>query len=110
MRQLKARRRMGGLNKEELIKALVRKRRAWQDAIATAENKIDAIDRITERIASSKKAGKFHEMTDEQWAWHLVKMVTDLTGLIDGISLIKLGSKSIPIKTGCNYRKIARNR
>jgi len=81
---------MGGLNKEELIKALVRKRRAWQDAIATAENKIDAIDRITERIASSKKAGKFHEMTDEQWAWHLVKMVTDLTGLIDGNFINKI--------------------
>ena len=65
----------GGLYKEGLMRALARKRRAWQDVIAAAENKINAIDKITERINSSKEASKFHEMTDEERAWHLVKMV-----------------------------------
>jgi len=44
-------------------------------AIAAAENKIDTIDKITERIGNSKEATKLQELTDEQRAWLLVKMV-----------------------------------
>lgn len=55
--------------------ALLRKRLAWQDAIAAAESKIDAIDKISERISKSKEAAKLQELTDEQRAWLLVKMV-----------------------------------
>jgi DNA-binding transcriptional MerR regulator len=65
----------GGVNNSELLTALVRKRLAWQDAIAAAENKIDAIDRIIGRIRESKEATKIQELTDEQRAWLLVKMV-----------------------------------
>jgi len=65
----------GGVNKNDLVAALVQKRLAWQDAIASAENKIDAIDKITERIAKWKEAIKLQELTDEQRAWLLVKMV-----------------------------------
>jgi DNA-binding transcriptional MerR regulator len=65
----------GGVDKSDLMEALVRKRLAWQDAISSAENKIDAIDKITERIAESKEAAKLQELTDEQRAWLLVKMV-----------------------------------
>ncbi|NLP45382.1 MerR family transcriptional regulator [Acetivibrio saccincola] len=65
----------GGINDSDLVAALVRKRLAWQDAIASAQNKIDAIDRITECIKKSKEATKLQELTDEQRAWLLVKMV-----------------------------------
>ncbi len=65
----------GGINDSDLVAALVRKRLAWQDAIASAQNKIDAIDRITECIKKSKEATKLRELTDEQRAWLLVKMV-----------------------------------
>ena len=65
----------GGKNSSDFIKALARKRLAWQEIIDSAENKIDAIDRITERIKKSKEAAKIHELTDEQRAWLLVKMV-----------------------------------
>ena len=65
----------GGMNSNDLSTALTRKHMAWQDAIAAAENKIDAINRITERISKSKEAVKLQELNDEQRAWLLVKMV-----------------------------------
>lgn len=65
----------GGVNDKDLMAALVRKRLAWQDVISSAENKIDAIDKITERLAKSKEATKLQELSDEQRAWLLVKMV-----------------------------------
>ncbi len=65
----------GGLNNNDLKAALVQKRLAWQDAIYSAENKIAAIDKISERITKSKEAAKIQELTDEQRAWMLVKMV-----------------------------------
>ena len=64
----------GGINDSDLVAALVRKRLAWQDAIASAQNKIDAIDRITECI-KIERSNKLQELTDEQRAWLLVKMV-----------------------------------
>lgn len=46
-----------------------------QNAIATAENKIHAIDKITECMSTSEPATKMHELTEEERAWLLVKMV-----------------------------------
>jgi DNA-binding transcriptional MerR regulator len=66
---------VGGINKDGLMSALARKRAAWQDVISAAENKIAAIDKITERMSGSKEALKLQELTDEQRAWLLAKMV-----------------------------------
>lgn len=66
---------VGGIAKEKLLGALMRKKIAWEDAISSAENKIDAIDKITERLSSSKEAMKLQELSEEQRAWLLVKMV-----------------------------------
>jgi hypothetical protein len=54
----------------------------WQDRISMAKNKMDAIDKIAQRLSTSKAATKLHELTDEQRAWLLVKMVCveDLRG------------------------------
>lgn len=65
----------GGVNNSDIMAALVRKRLAWQDAISSAENKIAAIDKITERLAESKEAVKFQELNDEQRSWLLGRMV-----------------------------------
>ena len=65
----------GGVNSSDFMATLVRKRLAWKDAISSAENKIDAIDKIIERMGKSKEVTKLQELTDEQRAWLLVKMV-----------------------------------
>ncbi|MDO8685532.1 MAG: MerR family transcriptional regulator [Clostridiales bacterium] len=72
----------GGTTNDQFIAALTRKRMAWQDAMSAAENKIEAIDSISERLSKSQTATKLHELTDEQRAWLLVKMVCieDLRG------------------------------
>ena len=64
-----------GVNNSDLLDALVKKRMAWQDAIAAAENKLDAIDKVIERIKTSKGSTKLQELTDEQRAWLLSRMV-----------------------------------
>lgn len=65
----------GGINHSELLAALTRKRLAWQEAITAAENRIDAIDKITGRINQSRDAVRLQELTDEQRAWFLARMV-----------------------------------
>lgn len=60
---------------ENLLELLSKKRMAWKETISTAENKIDAIEKITERVSQTKGAGSITELTDEQRAWLLVKMV-----------------------------------
>lgn len=65
----------GGINNEQFREALIGKRTAWQESIALAENKIDAINTIKDRFEKSKDAVKLKEMTEEQRAWLLVKMV-----------------------------------
>lgn len=72
----------GGITSKKLISGLADKKKAWQEAIMLAENKIDAIESITERLMLSKEAEKLQEMTQEQRAWLLVKMVCveDLRG------------------------------
>lgn len=72
----------GKITNAQLIKDLSKKRMAWLESIATAENKMEAIDSITERLNKSKAAKTLHELTEEQRAWLLVKMVCveDLRG------------------------------
>ncbi len=65
----------GGASDTQLLEGLVRKRMAWQNAVALAEDKIDAIDRMTEKIGLSKEAASLQTLTDEERAWLLVKMV-----------------------------------
>lgn len=64
-----------GMSNDAFMEALVHKKAKWQDAIAAAKNKIDAIDKITKRLAASEPATKMHELTDDERAWLLVKMV-----------------------------------
>lgn len=72
----------GKITNEQLIVTLSQKRTAWQDAISAAENKIDAIASISERLTTSQEARNLHKLSDEQRAWLMVKMVCveDLRG------------------------------
>ena len=65
----------GGVNDSELLTAPVQKRKAWQDAISSAERKIDAIENIIRRVSDSRDAPRLQQLTDEERAWLLVKMV-----------------------------------
>lgn len=72
----------GEMTDEKLMESLIHKRIAWQDIIASAEHKIQAIDNITRRMSESELATRIHELTDDERAWLLVKMVCveDLQG------------------------------
>ena len=72
----------GKADYNNFTEALAKKRIAWQEAIASAEGKIEAIDQRMERAIRSKEAAKMQELTDEQRAWLLAKMVCveDLSG------------------------------
>ncbi len=65
----------GGMSNERFMEALVHKKTAWQNVVASAENKINAIDSITLRLATSDSATKIHELTEAERAWLLVKLV-----------------------------------
>ncbi len=72
----------GGMSDEKFMEALVHKKAAWQNVIASAENKINAIDSITSRMSTHEPVTKLHELSEEERAWLLVKMVCveDLQG------------------------------
>ena len=65
----------GGMTNEKFMEALVHKKTGWLNIVASAENKINAIDEITDRMANSEPATKLHELSEEERAWLLVKMV-----------------------------------
>ena len=65
----------GKIEGESLVAAMKRKRIKWQDAISVAESKIDSIDQMAGRICDSKEAAKLHELTEDERAWLLVKLV-----------------------------------
>lgn len=72
----------GGMENEQFMEALVHKKMAWQEQIVAAENKIHSIDKITQRMESSKLPTELHKLSEEERAWLLVKMVCveDLRG------------------------------
>ncbi|MHB1485421.1 MAG: MerR family transcriptional regulator [Saccharofermentanales bacterium] len=65
----------GNMTQEQFITALTNKKIVWQNLISVTENKIDAIDSISKRVSDSKASAKLHELTDEQRAELLIKIV-----------------------------------
>lgn len=66
---------VGGSSKEALYKAMEEKRRNWENLAIMAQSKMDAIESISERLVTSKEAEKLRELTEEERAWLLVKLV-----------------------------------
>ena len=65
----------GETTKELLLSTLEKKQQAWQEAVDTAKYKMECLDHIMNNLHSSESAEHISEMTDEERAWLLVKMV-----------------------------------
>lgn len=65
----------GETAKASLLEILEKKRQAWRDAMNSAKYKEECLDNIINNIQESGDAEKITEMTEEERAWLLVKMV-----------------------------------
>lgn len=65
----------GKKEKASLLEMLERKRQAWQEAMNLAKYKEECLDTIINNVQGSGAAEKIAEMTEEERAWLLVKMV-----------------------------------
>ena len=65
----------GETTKELLLKMLEKKQQAWQETMNSAKYKAECLDGIISKIQTSESADKIAEMTEEERAWLLVKMV-----------------------------------
>ena len=65
----------GKTAKTPLLEMLEKKRKAWQEAIDSAKYKGECLDNIISNLRGSETAEKIDEMTEDERAWLLVKMV-----------------------------------
>lgn len=65
----------GETTKEQLTAALQKKQQAWQEAMDAAKYKMECLGQVIRNVQHSKAAEKISEMTEEERAWLLVKMV-----------------------------------
>ena len=65
----------GNTAKESLLEMLQKKRQAWQEAVNAAKYKEECLDNIIRNVQGSQNAEKIAEMTEDERAWLLVKMV-----------------------------------
>lgn len=65
----------GKTAKAPLLEMLEKKRRAWQEAMTRAKYREECLDDIIKNVQASSGAQKMTEMTEEERAWLLVKMV-----------------------------------
>lgn len=65
----------GKTAKTSLLDMLEKKRQEWQEVMNSAKYKEECLDNIIRNVQSSQTAEKIAEMTEEERAWLLVKMV-----------------------------------
>ena len=65
----------GNTAKEPLLEMLQKKRQAWQEAVNAAKYKEECLDSIIRNVQDSQPAERIAEMTEDERAWLLVKMV-----------------------------------
>lgn len=65
----------GETSKEQLLRVLEKKQQGWKEAMNAAKYKAESLDNIMVNLQASQPAEKIREMTDEERAWLLVKMV-----------------------------------
>ena len=64
-----------GMDNRRLAECLLQKKMRWKESISAAENKISELDSIIQRLSGSRDTAEMSEMTEEERAWYLVKMV-----------------------------------
>ncbi len=65
----------GSTAKGALLAMLQKKRQAWQKAMDMAKFKGECLDHIIQNVQCSRPAEKIAQMTEDERAWLLVKMV-----------------------------------
>jgi len=73
-----------GMNKEQYMEILVHKKTLWQEKIQQAQDRIDTIDEVIEKLSTSKPPVKLHELTEDERAALLNRIAcldVDLHGL-----------------------------
>ena len=65
----------GETTKEQLLRVLARKRQAWREAMDAAKYKEECLERIISNLQSSQVGKNITEMTEDERAWLLVKMI-----------------------------------
>ena len=65
----------GNLSYEQLMEKLDAKKWEWQEQIIAAQNKVEVLGDIMERMNSSAEPKYIKNMTEDERAWLLVKMV-----------------------------------
>lgn len=65
----------GEATKDSLLATLEKKQQAWQEAMDAAKYKAECLDNVIRNLRETQSAEKIAEMTDEERAWLLVKMV-----------------------------------
>ncbi len=65
----------GKTAKTPLLEMLEKKRRAWQETMDAAKYKEECLGNIINNVRGSESAEKIAEMTEDERAWMLVKMV-----------------------------------
>ena len=65
----------GKTAKAPLLGMLEKKRQAWQETMDAAKYKEECLDNIINNVRGSESAEKIAEMTEDERAWLLVKMV-----------------------------------
>ena len=65
----------GETTKDKLLHTLEKKQQAWYETMNVAKYKAESLDNIVKNLQDSQSAERISEMTDEERAWLLVKMV-----------------------------------
>lgn len=65
----------GKTGKASLLEMLEKKRQAWQETMNSAKYKEECLGEIIQNLQDSRAAQRITEMTEEERAWLLVKMV-----------------------------------
>lgn len=65
----------GKTAKAPLLEMLEKKRQEWQEAMNTAKYKGECLDNLIRNLQSSQAAEQITEMTEEERAWLLAKLV-----------------------------------
>ena len=62
------------MSKDRYMEILVHKKMAWHEKMAQAQDRIDTIDEVIEKLTNSKPPAKLHELTEDERAALLSKL------------------------------------
>ena len=65
----------GERSKEEILKLFEEKERSLQEVLWKTQSRLEEISSIKDRMESGQDAQRIQEMTDEERAWYLAKLV-----------------------------------